>query len=136
MYHTPFRKHSLNCEFDLKVFQKSIPKVDILYVYPNIDLDVLNYYLDKNDGLIIAASGNGSLSDDVIPILEKRKSKCVVVRGSRCPSGIVAPNPVSDKKLNLVSSGNLSPQKARVLLMMALTVSDDVSKIQEIFNMY
>lgn len=136
MYHTPFRKHSMNCEFDLKVFQKSIPKVDILYVYPNIDLDVLNYYLDKNDGLIIAASGNGSLSDDVIPILEKRKSKCVVVRGSRCPSGIVAPNPVSDKKLNLVSSGNLSPQKARVLLMMALTVSDDVNKIQEIFNMY
>lgn len=136
MYHIPYRKHSSNCEFDLKVFERSIPKVDILWVYPNLDLDVLNHYLDKNDGLIIAASGNGSISDDVLPILENRKSKCVVVRGSRCASGIVTPNPVNDKKLHMVSSGNLTPQKARVLLMMALTLTNDVNKIQEIFNMY
>ena len=68
--------------------------------------------------------------------MKERKSKCVVVRGSRCSSGIVSPNPGSDKKLNLISSNNLTPQKARVLLMMALTVTNDVNRIQEIFNMY
>ena len=136
MYHIPYRKHSLNCEFDLKVFEKSIPRVDILYVYPSFDLKVLQYYLDNNDGLIIAAEGNGSLGDDILPILKERKSKCVVVRGSRCSAGIVSPNPSSDKNMNLISSGNLTPQKARVLLMMALTVTNDVNRIQEIFNMY
>lgn len=67
LYHVPYRKHTEACEFDLKVFEKCIPKVDILYVYPNIDLDILKYYIDRNDGLVIAASGNGSISDDVLP---------------------------------------------------------------------
>ena len=136
LYHTPCRQHSENCEFDLKVFEKQIPKVDILYVYPNIDLDILKYYLEKNDGLIIAASGNGSLGDDILPILAAHQDKCVVVRGSRCPSGIVSPNPQQDKELRLVSSAGLTPQKARILLMMALTVTKDVTHIQEIFNRY
>ena len=136
LYHVPYRKHTEACEFDLKVFEKCIPKVDILYVYPNIDLDILKYYIDRNDGLVIAASGNGSISDDVLPILAEHRDKCVIVRGSRCSSGIVTPNPTSDNKLHLVSSGNLTPQKARVLLMMALTVTRDVNAIQDIFNRY
>ena len=136
LYHVPYRKHSLQCEFDLKVFEKTIPKVDILYVYPSLDLDILTYYLEKSDGLVIAASGNGSISDDVLPILERNRSKCVIVRGSRCSSGIVTPNPAADRPLRLVSSGNLSPQKARVLLMMALTITQDPEEIQNIFNMY
>ena len=136
LYHLPYRKHSLQCEFDLKVFEKTIPKVDILYVYPSLDLDILTYYLKHNDGLIIAASGNGSISDDILPILEKHKDKCVIVRASRCASGIVTPNPASDRHLRLVSSGNLSLQKARVLLMMALTITHDPERIQNIFNMY
>ena len=110
--------------------------MDILYVYPNIDLDILKYYIDRKDGLVIAASGNGSISDDVLPILAEHRDKCVIVRGSRCSSGIVTPNPTSDNKLHLVSSGNLTPQKARVLLMMALTVTRDVNAIQDIFNRY
>lgn len=136
LYHLPYRQHTENCEFNLKVFETCVPKVDILYVYPNLDLDILKYYLDKNDGLVIAASGNGSISDDVMPILAENKHKCIIVRGSRCSSGIVTPNPSSDKSLNLISSGNLSPQKARVLLMMALTITRNVSEIQDIFNRY
>lgn len=136
LYHLPYRKHSLQCEFDLKVFEKTIPKVDILYVYPSLDLDILTYYLKHNDGLIIAASGNGSISDDILPILEKHNDKCVIVRGSRCASGIVTPNPTADRQLRLVSSGNLSLQKARVLLMMALTITHDPERVQNIFNMY
>lgn len=123
------------CEFDLKVFEKHIPKVDIFYVYPNFDVDVLKYYLDHNDGLVLACCGNGSISDDMLPVLRDYNKKCKIVRGSRCCSGIVTPNPI-DKKLDLVSSGNLSPQKSRVLLMMALTLTKDTAKIQRIFDMY
>ena len=135
LYHVPSRKHTTECEFDLKVFESHIPKVDILYVYPNFDLDVLKYYLDHNDGLVIACSGNGSISDDMLPVLRDYNHKCTIVRGSRCCSGIVTPNPI-DKKLHLVSSGNLSPQKSRVLLMMALTMTKDPERIQQIFNVY
>ena len=135
LYHIPSRKHTAECEFDLKVFEKHIPKVDIFYVYPNFNTDVLKYYLDHNDGLVLACCGNGSISDDMLPILRDYNKKCKIVRGSRCCSGIVTPNPI-DKKLNLISSGNLSPQKSRVLLMMALTLTQDVAKIQRIFDMY
>lgn len=135
LYHVPGRKHTSECEFDLKVFEKHIPKVDIFYVYPNFDVDVLKYYLDHNDGLVLACCGNGSISDDMLPVLRDYNKKCKIVRGSRCCSGIVTPNPI-DKKLDLVSSGNLSPQKSRVLLMMALTLTKDTAKIQRIFDMY
>ena len=136
LYHVPARRHTLNCEFDLNIFEHFIPKVDILYVYPGLDLSVLEYYLQHNDGLVIAASGNGSISDDVLPILSSYKGKCVIVRGSRCSSGIVTPNPQVDKQIGLISSGKLSPQKCRVLLMMALTTTRNIQRIQNIFDLY
>ena len=43
---------------------------------------------------------------------------------------------VDDNKYQFVASQELNPQKARVLLMLALTKTKDWKKIQEYFNVY
>ncbi|MBS4407810.1 L-asparaginase, partial [Campylobacter vulpis] len=41
-----------------------------------------------------------------------------------------------DKKLGFISAEDLNPQKARILLMLALTKTNDPKKIQEYFLKY
>ncbi len=42
----------------------------------------------------------------------------------------------SDEKLGFISAEDLNPQKARVLLILALTKTSDPKKIQEYFLKY
>jgi len=59
----------------------------------------------------------------------------VVVRSSRTGSGIVTRNSESDDDAEgLVVADSLNPQKARVLLMLALTRTNDVALIQQYFS--
>jgi len=59
------------------------------------------------------------------------------VRSSRVGSGVVARNvEVNDAKLGFTAGMELSAQKARILLMLALTRTSDVKKLQEYFYQY
>ncbi len=58
-----------------------------------------------------------------------------VVRSTRTGSGVVTPNPDLEKE-NILASNSLNPQKARILLMLALTKTDDPKKIQSYFEEY
>jgi L-asparaginase len=65
------------------------------------------------------------------------KKGVVVVRSSRVGSGIVRRNiELDDDKLGFVAAMDLNPQKARVLLRMALTKTKDVKTIQRYFEEY
>ena len=56
---------------------------------------------------------------------------------SRVGSGIVRRNiEVDDDKLGIVAAMDLNPQKARVLLQLALTKTSDAKKIQDYFDRY
>lgn len=55
-----------------------------------------------------------------------------VVVSSRVVAGCVAVSD-SDEKLGFISAEDLNPQKARVLLMLALAKTSDPKKIQEYF---
>ena len=70
-----------------------------------------------------AGVGDGSLANAVKPaLIEARKKGVVIVRSSRVGSGIVARNgEANDDELDFVVSDTLNPQKARILLMLALT---------------
>ncbi len=43
---------------------------------------------------------------------------------------------MDDAKYGFIASGTLNPQKARVLLQLALTQTKDPQQIQQIFNQY
>jgi L-asparaginase len=59
----------------------------------------------------------------------------VVVITTRTGSGRVI-RTAGHVKAGFVAGDNLSPQKARILLQLALTITNDVEKIQRLFELY
>lgn len=131
-YNNVTKAHTKNAPFDVSKLT-SLPKVDILYSYSNDGSGVAAKALFEHGtkGIVVAGSGAGSIhknQKDVLKELLKKGLKVVV--SSRVVAGCVAVSD-SDEKLGFISAEDLNPQKARVLLMLALTKTSDPKKIQE-----
>ena len=116
---------------------KELPKVGIAYGYADVDRVVVDAMIAKKyAGIVYAGVGNGNIHKNVFPALEEaRKEGVIVVRSSRVPTGATTLDAeVEDAKYGFVASWGLNPQKARILLMLALTKTHDWEKIQEYFN--
>lgn len=136
-YNNVTKAHTKNAPFDVSKLT-SLPKVDILYSYSNDGSGVAAKALFEHGtkGIVVAGSGAGSIhknQKDVLKELLKKGLKVVV--SSRVVAGCVAVSD-SDEKLGFISAEDLNPQKARVLLMLALTKTNDPKKIQEYFLKY
>ncbi len=84
-------------------------------------------------GIIASGVGAGSVSLRAIPSIKKAMGQgIVVVRSSRTGGGFVPDDPAYP---GLVAD-SLNPQKARILLMLALTLTKDPKRIQEYFHTY
>lgn len=133
-YNNVTKAHTKNAPFDVSKLT-SLPKVDILYSYSNDGSGVAAKALFEHGtkGIVVAGSGAGSIhknQKDVLKELLKKGLKVVV--SSRVVAGCVAVSD-SDEKLGFISAEDLNPQKARVLLILALTKTSDPKKIQEYF---
>ncbi len=136
-YNNVTKAHTKNAPFDVSKLT-SLPKVDILYSYSNDGSGVAAKALFEHGtkGIVVAGSGAGSIhknQKDVLKELLKKGLKVVV--SSRVVAGCVAVSD-ADKKLGFISAEDLNPQKARVLLILALTKTSDPKKIQEYFLKY
>jgi L-asparaginase len=70
-------------------------------------------------------------------LTDARKKGVIIVRSSRVGSGVVARNgEANDDELDFVVSDALNPQKARILLMLALTRTNSTRDIQRMFSAY
>ncbi|WP_096015851.1 asparaginase [Campylobacter lanienae] len=131
------KAHTTNTSFDISQIS-NLPKVDILYSYSNDGNAVAARALFANGtkGLVIAGSGAGSIHEDHEKALKELINQGLkVVVSSRISQGRVALN--SEKKsLGFISAEELNPQKARVLLMLSLIKTDDISQIQDYFLKY
>lgn len=131
------KAHTTNTPFNISQIS-NLPKVDILYSYSNDGNAVAARALFANGtkGLIIAGSGAGSIHEDHEKALKELINQGLkVVVSSRISQGRVALN--SEKKsLGFISAEELNPQKARVLLMLSLIKTDDISQIQDYFLKY
>ncbi|WP_314702155.1 type II asparaginase [Campylobacter rectus] len=134
-YMNPVRKHTVNSAFDITKI-KELPRVDIIYSHSNDNPDFVNLAVENGaKGIINAGMGNGNPFPSALEALgEAVKGGVVVVRDSRVGSGETTLNgEVDDGKYGFLASDNLNAQKARVLLMLALTQTTDKAKIQELF---
>jgi len=134
-YMNPIRKHTVNSAFDITKI-KELPRVDIIYSHSNDNPDFVNVAVkNRAKGIVNAGMGNGNPFPSALEALgEAVKAGVVVVRGSRVSSGETTLNgEVDDGKYGFLASDNLNAQKARVLLMLALTQTTDKAKIQELF---
>lgn len=137
-YRTSSRKHTTEAEFDISNLA-SLPQVDIVYGYANMGPVALDAFVAAGaKGIIHAGVGDGSLASRVTPALTAaRKKGVVIVRASRVGQGIVARNgEANDDELDFVVSDTLNPQKARILLMLALTKTANTKDIQHMFYLY
>jgi L-asparaginase len=89
-------------------------------------------------GIVIAGVGNGNMTKPALDALEAAAKKGIVcVRSSRVTTGQVGRNvEVNDDKMGFVASLGHNPQKARVLLRLALLKTSDVQTIQRYFDEY
>jgi len=137
-YRASTRLHTGATEFDVRNLQE-LPKVGIVLAYAGSGRVGIDAMIAAGvRGIVHAGTGNGSLSIDAKAALVEARSKgIVVVRASRIPGGAVARNgEADDDALDFVVADNLSPQKARVLLTLALTRTADTREIQRMFWRY
>lgn len=128
----------MDAPYDVTAIDK-LPKVGIVYGYAGMCGDVMTPFLQGGyQGIVHAGVGNGNIYKDIFPLLQEARTKgIVVVRSSRIPTGAVTLGAeVDDAAYQFVASKELNPQKARVLLMLALTMSKDWNQIQNDFNSY
>ena len=137
-YRASTRKHTAETEFDISKLDK-LPQVDIVYGYANVGPVALNALVAAGaKGIIHAGVGDGSLAATVkTALVAARKQGVMIVRGSRVGQGILARNgEANDDELDFVAADTLNPQKARILLMLALTKTNDSKAVQKMFYTY
>ena len=135
---TPVQKHTVDTEFDVSKLE-SLPKVGIVYNYANVPVEPLEALLKAGyKGIVTAGVGNGNIHKNLFPTLEKAvKDGVAVVRSSRVATGSATKDgEINDAQYGFVAGQFLNPQKARVLLQLALTKTSDPKKIQEYFDKY
>lgn len=135
----PQRRHTTDSEFQVDHLT-TLPKVAIVYAHAGDDssLAIDAYTAAGYHGIIHAGFGNGNFNSKVGSALQRAIQQGVhVVRSSRSASGAVTEfGEVDDTELGSIASGLLNPQKARILLQLALTVGKDREHIREIFKLY
>lgn len=137
-YSLPIKKHTKESKFDIRnITEDNLPRVDIVYSHANDDRILVDAVVAAGaKGIIHAGTGNGSIHEKTLPGLQEAvKKDVVVVRDTRVPEGMVTHEQI-DTDNHFVNSNNINPQKARILLMLALTKTKDPNKIQQYFNEY
>ncbi len=88
-------------------------------------------------GLVFAGVGDGCVSEDTLAALkDARRAGVQIVRASRVATGYVSRNgQVDDDGCDFIAAGSLSPQKARILLMLGLRAGGSTRQLQTWFDM-
>jgi L-asparaginase len=137
-YRGPVGKHTTESEFSLEGVT-ALPRVDIVMAHENMDGKLIDAAVAAGaKGLVIAGVGNGNMTKAALDALAVHAKKGVIcVRSSRVATGLVGRNvEVDDDKLALVASNDLNPQKARVLLRLALLKPRSLAEVQRLFQDY
>ena len=137
-YNTPVWKHTTSSEFDITNVSK-LPRVDIVFACADMPPDLIDASVANGArGIVIAGVGNGNMNKASLDAaVNAVKKGVVVVRSSRVPTGNVGRNvEVNDDELGLIASDELNPQKARLLLALALLKERSKQEIQNLFYSY
>ena len=130
-YEESARRHTVNSEFDVSDVY-DLPNVTVVYFSVDADPGILTYAAKKADGIVIAGAGAGEFSEEYIKVIEGLKIPVVI--SSRIDDGIIIPsNLLCD---NTIAADNLSPQKAAILLRLALLKTSDTDAIQRMYFEY
>ena len=137
-YSSPTWKHTTQTEFDVAKVSK-LPRVDIIFASADMSPDLIDAAAANGaKGIVIAGVGNGNMNKASVTAAANAVQKgVVVVRSSRVATGVVGRNvEVNDDELGFIASDELNPQKARILLMLALMKQRNAKDLQGLFTTY
>lgn len=134
-YRRSLQPHTTESEFDVSGVDV-LPDVFILTDFTGIDQTlVTNFGQQAMDGLVIRTFAGGRMSAGMLAGLESISDRGIpTVITSRVPNGRIVEAPVYEFPA-IVSNGQ-QDNKARILLMLALTQKSDLTDIQRIFDTY
>jgi len=139
-YKASTKRHTSASEFEVAGVTQ-FPRVEIVYSYAAASAAPLHALVHEGvDGIIFAAPGAGSLSEAERSAIEAIVSssspkKPIMMRSTRTGNGRVIGRGKFDA-LGVIPTDNLSPQKSRILLMLALTKTRDAGEIARMFSEY
>jgi L-asparaginase len=136
-YNNPEWLHTTKSEFDISNVT-SLPRVDIIMAYEDMSPALIDASATGAKGIVIAGVGNGNMNKASVDAAANAVKKgVVVVRSSRVTTGLVGRNvELDDDKLGFIASDELNPQKARILLTLALLKTRTPKDIQDLFRKY
>lgn len=112
---------------------KSLPQVDVLYGYQNLDASLATAAVGNGaEGLVLAGVGAGGWTDEGLDVVEGliADNGTQVVVSRRTMDGYVEPKDVD----GMYGGGFLSPQKARILLQLAINAGYTNEQMKAIFE--
>jgi L-asparaginase type II len=138
VFHTePLRRHTFRSEFNIDSLPTSLPSVEVLYAYTESPGYLVDALVDHGvKGLIIDGTGAGSPAGGQGEAIKRAQAKgVVVVVTARTRGGRVQDTP-RRRDSKIIPGDNLQPEKARILLQLALTKTHDPKEIARIFDEY
>jgi L-asparaginase len=135
-YRAVTRHHTTATPFDVAGLS-TLPRVDIIYAYGGADGLLIDAARQLGSaGLVLAGFGSGTFPPTFLEAgARAARDGLPVVLASRSTSGRIIMTPKKAEAGFLVAD-DLLPQKARILLMLALTRTTDRRDIQEMFFTY
>jgi L-asparaginase type II len=134
-YHLPARRHTTHSEFVLHE-GVSLPRVEMVYVGVSSQPGLATAAVEAGaTGLVVAGTGAGSLGNLDEELTSIAANGVVVVRSARVGEGRVLRDD-NWQRPHMVAADNLSPQKASLLLALALQVTKEPDEIQRMFDQY
>jgi len=137
-YREPTRKHTYMSEFTVDGLTE-LPLVEIIYGHVDNRSTLAQAAVATGaKGLVYAGLGNGNMSTAMRTVFEDiQRQGVIVVRSTRVSNGVVTRNgAINDDLSNFIVSDTLNPQKASILLALALTKTNDTAEIQRMFWEY
>ncbi|AOO81550.1 asparaginase [Bosea vaviloviae] len=135
-YRRPLRAHAPDTEFEIEPME-ALPRVDILYAYVGGDDVLARAAIGAGArGIVSAGFAPGATTQaEKAALREAAANGIIIVQSSRAGAGRV-PETSGLATSGFLSADDLTPQKARILLALALTRSDDVNAIEGMFRRY
>jgi L-asparaginase len=137
-FKNPEWKHTTQSEFDITNVTQ-LPRVDIIFADLDMQPDLIDCAVANGaKGIVIAGVGNGNMTKAAVHAAANAVKKgVVVVRASRVPTGSVGRKvEIDDDKFGFIASDELNPQKARILLSLALLTKRTPEQIQKLYETY
>ncbi len=135
-YRAPLRRRAPDTEFDIRGWE-GLPRVDISLTYAGSDgVAVRAFVAAGARGIVSAGFAPGfPTPGDTEALAEAVRAGVVVAQSTRAGSGRVVCG-ARAREHGFISADNLAPQKARLLLALALGVTGDKERIAAMFGVY